>query len=272
MKTGSAESKPDYSIDVVLRALDVLELLAHLGQPAGAADVAAHLNISRNAAFRLLTTLKSRGYVSQDEDSRKYRLGLELFHLGNAVPESKDIRGVARPFLERLRDAYQETANLVLPHGKTVLYIERLESPHSLRTSTEVGTRYPLYCTALGKSILSQLPLEAVQALLGPAPFRRLTENTIVDYEHLLPELEEVRKRGYAIDRAERGAGVWCVGAAFLDAQGKPIGAISLAGPTHRMEAHLTGGKIGQDVRAAAEEISRLLGYVKDPIERIRPT
>jgi DNA-binding IclR family transcriptional regulator len=264
VKAKETESKPDYRIEVVLRALRVLELLARLGQPVGAGDVATHLGISRNTAFRLLATLKSRGYVTQDEDSRKYRLGLELFHLGNAVSGSKDIRRLALPFLEQLRDAYQETANLVLLHQNTVMYIERLESPHSLRISTEVGTRYPLHCTALGKAILSHLPTEKVKTLLGPAPFRRLTENTLVDYEQLLPELEEARRQGYALDRAERSAGVVCVGAAFLGAEGKPVGAVSLAGPFHRMEGYLAEGKIKESVRAAAEEMSRCLEHVED--------
>lgn len=261
---GSSEK---YHIEAVLRALDVLDLLARLGQPAGAADVAAHLDISRNAAFRLLTTLKSRGYVSRDEDSRKYRLGLELFHLGNVVPESRDLRSAALPFLEQLRDSYQETANLVLLHAGSVLYIQRLESPHSLRMATDVGARYPLHCTALGKAILSKLPLETVRAMLGPAPFRRMTDNTIVNYEQLIPELQKISELGYAVDWAERGAGVCCVGAAFLDGQGRPIGALSLSGPMHRMETYVTEGRIGQSVKAAAEELSRILGYVKKPIQ-----
>lgn len=245
----------------MLKTLDVLELLAYVDRPLGAAEVASHLRFSRNVAFRILTTLKSRGYVRQDEESHKYGLGLQIIYLGSAVPESKGLRQLALPFLRELRDQYQETANLVVPDGASILYIERLDSPHILRLCAEIGTRHPVHGTALGKAILSHLSPEKIDALLGPGPYPQLAENTITDRRRLLAELEQVRMRGYALDREERAAGVSCVGAALLDSAGNPIGAVSLSGPTERMMEHVDQNEIGRSVSAAAQEISRLLGW-----------
>ena len=256
------QNSQKYQIAVVLRALDVLELLASSGQPMGAAEVASHLDILRNGAFRLLSTLRSRGYVEQDAETRKYWLGLRLFQLGNAVFGGQDIRRLAFPILEDLRNRFQETVNLALLDGEWVLYVERIESPRSLRTSTAIGTRVPLYCSSLGKAILAHLPPEQVDALLSSGLHTARTENTITDPQALLAELEVIRRRGYALDKEENMAGVRCVGAPIFDSLGRAFAAVSVSGPTQRIAEHIAQGEIARDVMSAARQISERLGHV----------
>jgi DNA-binding IclR family transcriptional regulator len=146
------EATQKYQIAVVRKAIAVVELLANSECPMGPAEIASHLNMSRNAAFRLLTTLHSGGWVEKDAEARKYQLGLKLFQLGSAAFRSRDVRRLAFPIAEELRNRYEETVNLALLDGAQVVYVERLESRRSLRTATAIGTRAPLHCTALGKA------------------------------------------------------------------------------------------------------------------------
>jgi DNA-binding IclR family transcriptional regulator len=250
-----------YQIAVVHRALDVIELLARQSVPMGASEVASELDIPRNAAFRLLATLASRGYVEQDPESRKYRLGLRLFQVGNAVYAALDIRRLAFPILEELRNRFQETVNLALLDGHEILYVERIESERSLRTATAIGSRAPLYCTALGKAILAYSP--ALQPATGGnlGPLERLTENTITDPEALQAELDSVRDEGYAVDCEEHMVGVRCIAAPIFDSRGKPCSALSLSGPTQRMAEQTTKGEVIAAVREAARQLSQQMGY-----------
>jgi len=255
-----------YQIAVVLHALDILDLLAQSREPLGAAEVASRLNMPRNAAFRLLVTLGARGYVHQDEETRKYRLGFQLLRLGNAVQESRDIARLARPLLTSLRNHYEETVNLALLEGNQVLYIERIESPRSLRTSTATGTRAALHATSLGKAILAFSTAEQVHAWLGDGPLPAVTEHTVTARTKLMAHLEAIRKRGYALDLEESVIGVCCIGAPVFDAHDRPFAALSLSGPAHRMRAYLAQGDIARDVLSSAKELSRLLGSAACPL------
>ena len=251
-----------YQIAVVVRAMDALELLASSGQPMGAAEVASHLGIPRNGAFRLLTSLRSCGYVEQDAETRKYWLGLKLFQLGNAVFGGQDIRRLAFPVLEKLRNRFQETVNLALLDGEQVLYVERIESPRSLRTATAIGTRAPLYCTSLGKAILAHLPPQQVETILSSGPLAARTGNTITDPQKLLAELELIRRRGYALDEEENMIGVRCVSAPIFDSLGTVLAAVSVSGPAQRIAEHIAQGEIASHVMNAARQISERLGHV----------
>ena len=227
-----------------------------------ASEVASRLNIPRNAAFRLLATLGLRSYVEQDHDSRKYRLGLKLFQVGNAVFEVRDIRRLAFPILEELRNHFQETVNLALLDGGQILYVERIESQRSLRTATAIGLRAPLHCTALGKAILAYSPSLQAGVREAPGSLERLTENTITEPDALLAEIEVIEERGYAFDQEEQMIGIRCVAAPVLDSQGRPCAALSLSGPTQRMSEQIAQGEIIRGVVRAARRLSERMGYI----------
>ena len=258
-----------YQIAVVLHALDILDLLAQAHEPLGAAEVASQLNMPRNAAFRLLVTLGTRGYVDQDEETRKYRLGFQLLRLGNAVQDSRDICQLARPMLTHLRNRYEETVNLALLEGNQVLYIERIEGQRSLRTSTATGTRASLHATSLGKSILAFSSPEQVRSWLGEGPLAAVTEHAVTEKATLMAQLDEIRTSGYALDLEENMIGVCCIGAPIFDVRDRAFAAMSLSGPAHRMRAYLTQGDIARDVLNSAKELSRLLGSTACPLYSI---
>jgi IclR family KDG regulon transcriptional repressor len=242
------EAARKYQIAVVHKAIAVVELLASSDHPMGPAEIASRLQMSRNAAFRLLTTLHSCGWVEKDAEARNYQLGLKLFQLGSAAFRSRDIRRLAFPIAEELRNRYEETVNLALLDGAQVVYVERLESRRSLRTATAIGTRAPLHCTALGKAILAHLPHEQASALLASEPMVALTDGTITDHAALSAELEAIRQQGYAQDIEENSIGVHCLGAPIFDSYGRVIAALSVSGPAQRMAEYADRGDMAADV------------------------
>ena len=255
------EEPQKYQIAVVRKAIAVVELLASSEHSMGPAEIASRLQMSRNAAFRLLTTLHSCGWVEKDDEEGKYQLGLKLFQLGSAAFRSRDIRRLAFPIAEELRNRYEETVNLALLDGAQVVYVERLESRRSLRTATAIGTHAPLHCTALGKAILAHLPHEQVESLLASEPLTALTDRTITDPAALSAELEVIQQRGYALDIEENSVGVHCLAAPIMDSYGRAIAALSVSGPAQRITEHFAHGEIAADLLSAAQQMSERLGY-----------
>lgn len=251
----------DYSIEVVHRALRVLETLARAQGPLSLSAVAQALDIPRNAAFRLLYTLEGTGYVQKDAASKRYSLGLRLFELGNAVFHSSDWRDLARPVLQGLWTRFNETVNLGVLDDTKVLYVERLESPHSLRTSSRIGSRADAHATAMGKAMLACQQPEQVEAFLARATLRPMTAHTITDAQALRQELALTRERGYAIDNEENIEGVCCVGAAVLGRAGQVLAALSVSAPAQRLGGSDKWAEVGVAVTEAARELSRRLGY-----------
>lgn len=196
-------------------------------------EISRMLTLHKSTAFGLVSTLEAYRLLEQDPESGKYHLGIELFRLGTKV--NIDLRSIVSPYMDRLVSICGETVNLVIPDGDCVVYLEKKESPHSMRIATALGQREPMYRTATGKAILSKLPMHTARDILNRTKFERMTSNTMLSVGEVLQELEEVRKNGYAVDREELEYGLICLGVALVDSTGKPVGAISVSGPASRM-------------------------------------
>lgn len=255
-------ARPNGLIQSVDRALLLLEALAARGGCASLSDLARELGLGRSTVHGLLATLRAHGFVSQDETG-SYVLGLRLFELGNIAVFRLDLRIVARPFLQRLVDQFQETVHLVVGDGFYVVYIDKRESPQSMQIVSRIGQRLPTYCTAVGKAILAFKQPAEMERLLSHNTLEAFTPNTITDLDRLKAHLDSVRQQGYALDQEEIALGLRCVGAPIWDYTGHVVGALSISGPAVRMQ----GEKLSQaisSVLAATSEISRKLGFLKE--------
>jgi IclR family acetate operon transcriptional repressor len=260
--SASEAGRRSENVAVLGKALDVLEALA-AAKELGLTDVATRAATSKGAAFRILGTLEQRGYVEKDPITKRYRAAAALVALSNAFVAGQNLASSARATLEALRRECGETVNLgVLSNGQ-VLYVDVLESTQDLRMAAQAGRREPLHCTALGKALLSRLPMQEARRLLAAYRRERLTTRTLVDLNELMDELEGVRQRGYAIDNGEIGEGIRCVGAAVVDDEGGPVAAISISGPASRVD-EVTAHRLGDRLQLAVAEVSRRLGHASD--------
>ena len=222
----------------VLKALDILECIAPAEQPLSAAEVAKLCNLSRPTAYRLICTLTTRGYATQD-DATHYRLGTQALSLSQNVLDSLDVPELAQPYLRHLSDVTNETAYLSILDDGEILYVGKAESSQSVRTHTKIGSRNMLHCTELTAN----------------------TPNTITDRAVLIEELASVRVQKFATDDEESEEGVRCVGAPIFDHTGLVFAAISVSGPAYRLSASRLIA-LSSLVTDTAKIISGRLGYV----------
>ncbi|MBW2004050.1 MAG: IclR family transcriptional regulator, partial [Deltaproteobacteria bacterium] len=182
----------------VIKAFDLLEALAKR-QPAKATELATELGWTRSNLYRVLETLTSIGYVEKDNNS-EYCLGIKLFVLGNCARRIDRLSEMARPYMVALGKLSEETVNLAIRHEDRVLYVDKIKSAHYLKLDQPIGKSDPLYCTALGKVLLSGLTDGQLKDLLSSLELVPYTKRTIVDPEVLLSEIHNIRKIGYATD------------------------------------------------------------------------
>jgi IclR family acetate operon transcriptional repressor len=217
----------------IARALSVLGVLRDAGSDVGVIELARALDLHASTAHRILRALVAAGYVVQNAQTERYRLGPAAFLLGRAAERTLGF-DEATPLLERLAEATGESVNLVIRDGDEGLVVLRVESQHPLRFIQPVGARIPLYCTSTGKVLLAFAgDLHEEVARLGE--LNRLTPTTITSPRELLHDLEETRKRGFSINRGERIPGVYGVAAPVLATDGIASTALAVQGPEIRM-------------------------------------
>lgn len=244
-------------VAVLVKALDILDCLA-ADAPCSVAHICERTGVTKPAAYRILKTLDTSGYVIRDDERREYALGPSLFGLSRAARNSTDLIRVARPVMEQLLDELGETINLgVVSHGQ-VVYLDTVESNQRLRSTVQIALRDQVHSTALGKAFLAALDPEEARSTLEKLDRVAMTPNTVVDLAPLLRELDIVRVRGYAIDDEENEIGSRCVAAAIHGGSRRPIAAISVSAPTSRMVGK-TLDNVGQRVSEAVAQLDTLL-------------
>lgn len=252
-----------YNIRAVDRALRLLAVLSD-GKPRNLTELSEAIGLSSSTTFRILATLVCNNYVERDKHSGNYRLGLACLELAQVYHVGSDIRQVALPELERLRDDTKETVHLALLDKMEVVYVEKINGLHVVQVmSSRVGGRLPAYCTGLGKVLLAHTDQHLVRTHFEQTGLIPYTPMTIQSVDALMEHLAQVRRQGYALDRGEHEAEVRCVAAPVFDATNKVVAAISVAGPSGRMDPVEAQTEIIDRTLSAARAISSRLGYRK---------
>jgi IclR family transcriptional regulator, KDG regulon repressor len=247
-------------LSTVRNAARLLKVFRSRESDLGVSELARRLSLGKSTVHRLLTTLAAEGLIEQDPRTGNYRLGIVMFELGEAVRVHMDLHAAAGPVLAGLRAQTQESSQVGVLDGHDVVYIDRLESAHSLRLFTETGRRVPVHCTSSGKVLLAYLPEAALHAVLRSAPITAMTQHTIISREQLLAELDRVRRRGWADAVNEREVGVASIAAPIRDSTGEVVAAISIGVPLARCSV-MNLRRMAPTIVKAAEAASRRLGW-----------
>jgi DNA-binding IclR family transcriptional regulator len=250
-----------YNIRVLDRAFRILSLLSD-GKPRTLQELKGGIGLSTSTTFRLLATLSQYRYIQRDEKTNHYNLGLACLELARAYYEVNDIRRIALPELEALRDDSKETVHLSILDQMEIVYLEKLPGLHAIGLmSSRVGGRSPAYCTGAGKVLLAYEKPQVVRDYFDHHTLHRFTEATITNPEDLIRELEEIRHQSYGFDRGEHEHEVRCVAAPIFDMKGEVVAALSVSGPAGRMEPLEQNQELIQKTCQAAENISIRLGF-----------
>jgi len=242
------------------RALDVLEALAAEREPLRLVELSSRLGLHKSTVHRLLSTLGRRRYVEREAATGRYRLGLKVFELGSWFFNRMELRQEARPFLQALVDQTLETVHLGILDEGQVIYIEKVESPQTVRMYSELGKRAPAHCTAMGKVLLAYLSADELDHIITQRGLTRFTSNTITDREQLKDHLGRVAAQGFAVDDTEHEEAIRCVAAPVRNYRGEVVAALSVSAPAVRLTRERIG-QVAELARATALRISRRLGY-----------
>jgi len=247
------------------KALALLDAVAD--GPGTVRDLCRATRLARATVYRLLGTLVDFSYVRYDPVDRTYRLGFKLLELGHRAEAQSELVRVARPWLERLRDATDETAQLMIVDGYEGMYIDKAEPQRGFRFWTRVGMRRPLHAGASMRVLLAHLPEDRVAEILDRKPLPAFTRSTMTDPKKLRVDSQKIRLRGYCVSFEESHEGAAGVGAPIRDGTGKVVAGISVVGPLSRFTKARLPLLIAETCRAA-RGVSRDLGWRGVPLAR----
>lgn len=263
MNTAEADVDETRGLDqsgTLERGLAVLE---HVGQHQEISTnaLARQLGLSRSAAYRIVGTLKRLEYLEADTVTGRVRLGTRLVELGARAMAATDLHRCAPRYLTALAERSGETTYLAVPDNDAMVYVATERSASAVTLTCRLGTRRPQHATSLGKAWLAALPEADRVERVRRMKLDNLTLKTINDPVRLLDELARTRRRGWAVDDLENEPDVGCVAAAVRDHSGRPIAAISVAGPAPRVMRR--ADELGATVAGTAAALSMRLGYVR---------
>jgi IclR family transcriptional regulator, KDG regulon repressor len=221
-------------------------------------DLAEQAGLDKSTTFRILNTLKSRGYIIQDNQSRKFRMSMKMFELGSVPWNTLNVVSLSRPALRKLASYIQETVFLTALEGNYGICVDQIESSYQLRTKFHLGKRMHLHAGASNKVLLAYMPKPERQAIINATGLPKFCINTLIDAEKLEENLALIRKLGYAYSEEETDKGLYGVAAPVFDSNGAIIASIGLAAPLARLDKkELTS--IGELVKNESEAVTEKL-------------
>lgn len=250
-------AKPRRPVQVasVRKAMELLGSFTPQTPAWALSDLARHLHIPKSTAHNLLQTLKDFDFVHQDKEAKVYRLGPRAMEIGLTFARGSDLLSHARAVMNRLAEQTGETVKFGVLSNNQVLIVAAVESLRQLHTRGDLGTRWPLHSSSLGKAILSGLPWEETVAILTATGMPRFTRTTLQSLHDVEREMKQIRTRGYSLDRQENEPGVCCVAAPVTDPLQGTVAAISISGPSARLRDSLLAD-LGQQAIAASRAIT----------------
>jgi DNA-binding IclR family transcriptional regulator len=241
------------------RAFSILEEVARHREGIGLAELSKLVGLHNSTTFHLAKTLVSLGYLRQEKDNKRYRVGRPLFALAASALDEIEMVNVATPVLEDLSRETSESSHFAVRMGDAVVVIARTSGPGAFQLTDRVGVVRPAHCTALGKIILASLRPEQLRRFLERAELKPSTPKSITDVGVLTREIAEVQRTGVAFDDGEFNAEVRCVAVPVTDFTGQVIGALGISGPIWRLSNQALHAS-AQVVQAAAGRLSSEFG------------
>jgi DNA-binding IclR family transcriptional regulator len=242
-----------YSVQAVVKAIDLLEALAHDSGSATLQVLAKKLELSRNKAFRLLATLEDKGLIERDEETGSYGLGVQAFEMAQHILKSTNLIRLAHPIMEELARKLDEAVYITVANNDEVLFLDMVDSFQQVKAADMVGKRFPFFTNAAGKVIKSVSSID----LFGRSSKKRDAKNL----RQLEIEMDEIRRKGVAVEYNGLGEGICTVAVVIRDYAGKVVGALTLLAPSFRMLQDRLDKVVIPCMLEGAEQLSMKFGY-----------
>jgi DNA-binding IclR family transcriptional regulator len=253
-----AATKPADRTDMVGKALGLLVLLGDEPRGASAAEISRRAGLPFSTTYRLLGSLTRDGFVDYEPEGRRYHLGLRIFQLGQRVSNHHGFAGTAMPILRRVTERTGEATILSVRDGLHHLTVSKVDGPQIFRVTSDPGHLGSLSTTAVGKALVAFAEDGERERLLAELPLEALTPRSITDRDAFRAEVEDVRRRGYAVMDEENEAGMRAVAVPLLNGQGHAFASLATAVPVFRLSLEELEAHVPVLQEAAAELADRL--------------
>lgn len=250
----------DSILQTAERALMILELLAET--PMTATMIQERMGLNKSTVHRLMMTLLSRDFVERNDLTGHYQIGLRMIEIGSIRLNSMELKTEAAPIMRQLAAKLNKVVRLAILDEGEAVYIEKAESIMTMRSYANIGKRCPIYCSAIGKSLLMGYDDEQIRELMSNIPLIKFTYNTHQSVQSLINEIQDARNLGITFDKEEHELGSFCVAAPIRDYRGEVVAAISISGYEEQVlmaEIDL----VKAELLSTALQISQRMGYVK---------
>jgi DNA-binding IclR family transcriptional regulator len=247
----------NYIIPNLVKALDVLRLLAVADDGLSSVEIEEKFALPQTTAFRILKTLMHEGLVQKRKN--RFFADTGLYKIGLSALDRLEIRKEAVPILKKVTDETGFTSHLAIPSGKRALIVEVCDSSSPVLVASRPGTRAEMHCCATGKVFLGCKYLDQIDEIYGTIPLTKRTANTITNLKKLKKAVSEIAIKGYAVDDCEYHDDVRCLAAPVRDFSGQVTAALGITAPvTAFTKAKIP--QVSQQVVKAADELSAILG------------
>jgi len=254
-----AEDRQRSGVQSLGRAFAILEEVARHREGIGLAELSKLVGLHNSTTFHLAKTMVSLGYMRQERDSKRYRVGRPLFALAASALDEIEMVNLATPVLEDLSRESGESGHFAVRMGDSVVVIARTSGAGAFQLTDRVGVVRPAHCTALGKIILASLRPDQLKRFLERVDMKPSTAKSITDIPVLLREIAEIKRSGIAFDDGEFNPEVRCVAVPVTDFTGQIIGALGISGPIWRLSNQALHNS-ARIVQVAANRLSAEFG------------
>jgi IclR family transcriptional regulator, KDG regulon repressor len=254
-----AEDRARGGVQSLGRAFAILEEVARHREGIGLAELSKLVGLHNSTTFHLAKTMVTLGYMRQERDSKRYRVGRPLFALAASALDEIEMVNLATPVLEDLSRESGESGHFAVRMGDSVVVIARTSGAGAFQLTDRVGVVRPAHCTALGKIILASLRPDQLKRFLERVDLKPSTKKSITEPSALLREITEIRRSAIAFDDGEFNAEVRCVAVPVYNFTGEVIGALGISGPIWRMTDQVLQSR-AKLVQTAAKRLSAEFG------------
>ena len=251
----------DSYVQSFARGLEVIRSFSASAPVQTLSEVAERAGLTRAGARRILLTLQALGYVVND--GRQFRLTPRILDLGFAYLSSMPIWNLAEPVMETLVAEVTESCSAAALDGTDIVYVMRVPTHKIMRINLGVGSRLPAYCTAMGRMLLADLPVDEAAQRLEASDRQPLTKHTVTEVDALMAKVAQARKQGWCLVNQELEEGLIALAAPLVNRAGRTVAALNISGQVNRSTAKVMQETMLPALLAATREMSRLLEMQK---------
>ncbi len=254
-----------YFINSLAKGFDVLSCFKEGRQAHNLTEMAEMLGWNKPTTFRFAYTLQRLGYLQQDPETKKYRLGVRVLELGFGFLSGLELPDLALPHMKDLSRLTGESVNLAILDGPDIIYVARVPTNRITVVNLHVGTRLPAYCTSMGKVLLASLPWDQVKKTMARVKLVKHTPNTVGSLDEMKKSLDLIRELGYAITDQELEMGVRSAAAPVRNATGTVVASVNISTAAAQVSLDDLVDRMVPPLLKCAEAISSSLGYIPRP-------